>query len=255
MLLQNKSFLASNGIRYLVGAPAVTGVLARSLLSGKVGAQRNRYIGGAALYKGNSTPVGYTPTGGAWYPNRVSGGLASRFFIIGEGDVAQAILAGGLGGQVTMAGSSSLTALGSLIIDMIANIIAAGGLTASIFAVMDAIVDMVGAGDIIPALGALGGMVSDLTGAAAIMASPYAQAFMTSSISSSSILSPENLASSVWNAMIANYQTVGTTGKALTSAGSAGDPWASLLASYSDDETFGAFVQKLITTAKFLALK
>lgn len=65
----------------------------------------------------------------------------------------------------------------------------------------------------------------------------------------------EQLVDGVWNAMTTEYQEVGSTGKALTSAGSAGDPWSGIMAGYTDDATFGAFMKKLMTTGKFIALK
>ena len=111
MLLQNKSFLACNGLRYLAGAPAVSGVLSRNDLGGTINTKRNRYIGEATLYKGDATPSGYTPTGGAWYPNRITGGMGSRYLVRGSGSVSSAILAGGLNGAITITGSGTIVTL------------------------------------------------------------------------------------------------------------------------------------------------
>ena len=112
MLLQNKSFLTCNGLRYLAGAPAVSGVIARSLLGGTVASQPNRYIGQANFYKGDATPSGYNPTSGAWYPNRKIGGMASRYLLVGSGEVSDnSILAGGLNGSVNMIGSGYINTL------------------------------------------------------------------------------------------------------------------------------------------------
>ena len=72
---------------------------------------------------------------------------------------------------------------------------------------------------------------------------------------STGVMTEATISAAVWNSVIANYQSTGSTGKALSSAGAAGDPWTALLASYTDDATFGAFVKKLLTTGKFIGLK
>jgi hypothetical protein len=63
------------------------------------------------------------------------------------------------------------------------------------------------------------------------------------------------LADAVWDEATADHSTAGTTGKALQDAGSAGNPWSALIASNNTPDTFGWFVQKLLTVAKFLGLK
>lgn len=69
-------------------------------------------------------------------------------------------------------------------------------------------------------------------------------------------LTDPNLAAAVWDAVIANYLTAGTTGKALSDAGSAGNPWGSPILGNTDAGTFGELVgKKLLTVAKFLGLK
>ena len=65
-----------------------------------------------------------------------------------------------------------------------------------------------------------------------------------------------NLANVVWNELTANHLTAGTTGKALSDAGSAGNPWSSPITGNTTAGTFGELVgKKLLTIAKFLGLK
>lgn len=65
-----------------------------------------------------------------------------------------------------------------------------------------------------------------------------------------------NIAASVWDALIANHLTVGSTGKALNDAGAAGNPWGTTVTGNTDPGTFGELVgKKLLTVAKFLGLK
>lgn len=65
----------------------------------------------------------------------------------------------------------------------------------------------------------------------------------------------ERLAIAVWEEPTSDHSTAGTTGKALTDAGSAGNPWSANLEDNVDPGTFGYFIQKLLTVAKFLGLK
>lgn len=60
----------------------------------------------------------------------------------------------------------------------------------------------------------------------------------------------------IWDEPIANHLTAGTTGKALSDAGGAGNPWSSPVTGNTDIGTFGELVgKKLLTVAKFLGLK
>jgi len=68
-------------------------------------------------------------------------------------------------------------------------------------------------------------------------------------------LSPEALAASLLNALLAEYNEPGTVGEALNNVGASGNPWSSLTADNNTAGTFGARIQKLLTTANFLGLK
>jgi len=60
----------------------------------------------------------------------------------------------------------------------------------------------------------------------------------------------------IWDEPIASHLTAGTTGKALSDAGSAGNPWSSTITGNTTAGTFGELVgKKLLTIAKFLGLK
>jgi len=60
----------------------------------------------------------------------------------------------------------------------------------------------------------------------------------------------------VWNELVANHLTAGTTGKALSDAGGAGNPWSTPVSGNTDSGTFGELVgKKLLTIGKFLGLK
>ncbi len=74
--------------------------------------------------------------------------------------------------------------------------------------------------------------------------------------SNSAGLTELNLAASVWDELVANHLTVGSTGKALNDAGAAGNPWSTSIVGNTGAGTFGELVgKKLLTVAKFLGLK
>lgn len=81
---------------------------------------------------------------------------------------------------------------------------------------------------------------------------PTAQTYVTRSASSSATL----LSATIWDEPIASHLTDGSTGKALSDAGSAGNPWSSPITGNTTAGTFGELVgKKLLTVAKFLGLK
>lgn len=64
------------------------------------------------------------------------------------------------------------------------------------------------------------------------------------------------IADAVWDELTASHVTAGTTGKALTDAGAAGNPWSTVVVGNTDAGTFGELVgKKLLTVGKFLGLK
>jgi len=64
------------------------------------------------------------------------------------------------------------------------------------------------------------------------------------------------VAQAVWDEATTGHQTATTTGKALTDAGAAGNPWSTPVTGNTAAGTFGELVgKKLLTVAKFLGLK
>lgn len=65
----------------------------------------------------------------------------------------------------------------------------------------------------------------------------------------------ETIEGSVLDAQTSGHVAAGTVGKAISSAGAAGDPWGVDMITYTDDATFGAFVKKLLSLDNFMALR
>jgi hypothetical protein len=229
MLLQNKSFLTCNGLRYLAGAPAVSGVLARSDLTGQGNSKLNRFIGEAKLYKGDATPSGYSLTGGAWYPSRFAGGMSARYSAIGSGTVRQGSLAGGFNltapalagvGSLSNAdafmaifGTATLIGLGSIsnaaalgAVELAATLLGQGDLTGSLISLLDLMATLDGEGS----------FDSDISGAVEAAVSLLGQGDFTGSVRglvelTATLLSAGELSEAgldgVWNMAVSLYGT------------------------------------------------
>lgn len=104
--------------------------------------------------------------------------------------------------------------------------------------------DLAGSGDLTAALSLIAFVVSELTGSGTTGGTLRGDVGLSADISSSSTLSPENLAAAVWNSIAASFNTAGTMGAKMNSAASAGDPWATALpGSYLSTEAGGILAQ------------
>ena len=99
------------------------------------------------------------------------------------------------------------------------------------------------------AIGALAGMSGSATITMDASAVSYAIGYLSGTSSNESEFSPDALARAVWDAVASDFNTAGTMGEKLNDAGSAGNPWASLLASNNSAGSFGEFVQSLPSAA------
>ena len=59
----------------------------------------------------------------------------------------------------------------------------------------------------------------------------------------------------VLDAMLEDHDLPGSVGEGIGAAGTAGDPWIGALEDYDDPTQFGGYMRKILTTAKFIALK
>jgi len=80
----------------------------------------------------------------------------------------------------------------------------------------------------------------------------YAVGWLEGSTEDKSSLTSANIATAVWEKILAGDTSAA---EALLAAGTAGDPWTGIMANYTDDSTFGAFVRKLLTTNGYFGLR
>lgn len=185
----------------------------------------------------SSIPSGYY-AGGAWLLPQVSGGMAAFSGVDGDGALNFANLAGGLNAQSSITGSGDIIfAQAGLIVSAVALISGSSTFSADIIGTLNASASLAGQGQITASLGALASAVANITGNSSISVTPYATGNMSALIRSYGDLTPEGIASAVWNSIAAQFNTAGTMGAKVNSAASAGDPWSTILpGSYVDGE-------------------
>lgn len=206
----------------------------------------------------SSYPDG-VPTGDAYITSVKNGRLASYTDIIGTGSLTATATLAKLS-EANLSGSGSLTAAIGAVVQSAANLSGSGSLSASLGILTNMAGSLSGSGSLTANLSALVGLSSNLSGSGSISADLKGTGAMSAAITigGTGYLSNDDvsrLSSAVWEEATADHSTAGTTGKALQDAGSAGNPWSALIASNNTPDTFGWFVQKLLTVAKFLGLK
>lgn len=169
--------------------------------------------------------------------------LSSTTTISGVSDTTFA-MAMGLAAQSDLTGSGTITGGLSLVIQLACGILASGTTSASLVGKLEMASALAGSGDLVASLNLIAFVISALTGSGTISGTFFGTASLEADISSSSTLSPENLAAAVWNSIAASFNTAGTMGNKMNSAASAGDPWGTVLpGSYLSTEAGGILAQ------------
>ena len=197
--------------------------------------------------------VGYRPPY-SWILAPKAGGLSShRQSTITFSQTA--VLAGGLPASGSTTITFSQTATGGLIVS------GSGSATITFSQTGNILSIAAGSGSATITLSgtALIGALAGLSGSTSITLSPAATinaiGYLSGISTSETEFSAAALAQAVWQAAASDYNDAGSMGEKLNDAGSAGNPWASLLVDNDDAGTFGERIQKLLTTIKYIALK
>ena len=262
MLLGNRSVFQKNAMTYRNGT-STAGAYSANVINNltQTGRNRNIYVNDMlqTFNRVDAVPIGYIAPYG-WVMPQKDGGMASlkQSFAFG---LLTPILVGAKNGTSNIAASIAITnADATLVAQAIANIAASIAITnAQLAAVLNAIANTLAASGSMntPTIGALAGIFSN-TSASIVLTSGSMNnsiGFMTSDITPFTELSPQSLAAAVLDALLADHTDPGSVGEALNNVGASGNPWASLLADNNTAGTFGAKIQKLLTTSKFLGLK
>ena len=216
-LIGNRSVLLKSPGRYFGGATVSDN---RSNF-GTPGSTRGRFFGG--FPQTSATPSGYRPPY-SWVLPVKPGELASVNNLMGGSSVALS-MAAGVNGDATLTGAGSITqATGQLVISMVATLAGTGTVSAAdLRGYLNAVATLTGAGSIVAPIAALAWAHAATSGGGTISsATPYATGTLAATIRGYSDLTPEGIRDKVWDALLANYQTTGSAGKALAAASSGG---------------------------------
>lgn len=238
-LLGNYSVYLKNPATY-IGGVQVSNV--RNAF-GENGQNLQMYFGeseGGGLPLTSSMPTGTEPPY-SYHLAETGGELSSTTLINGVGDLTSS-QQNGINIVASIAGMGVIDTAGlSLVTSMVAAIAGSGTLTGSMVGTVQLAADLAGSGDLSGSLAMLSGLVANLAGQGLISSDLKGKLFMEADIYvNQSEATVQQIAAGVWDALAAQYNSSGTMGEKMNSAGGAADPW--------DDS-------RALTVAKFLGLK
>ncbi len=248
-LLQN-NFRDTLGVYKFYGATISNGAYPSSTEANfhRTGAQRNLTAGEGVTNQQVGYPYGHLHPQ-SWSMPQKAGALSSYNNLNGLGTINADILAVKLA-EAALTGTGELTAIGSLIVQALATITGNGGITAAdLKAFLQAVASIGGSGEISEAdLEGLGALIASLTGTGTLddsTATGIAE-LIADLVVTGTGLTTANVASAVWGALATSNNSAGSMGEKLNDAGSAGNPWAALLADNVDPDTFGWLLNQYI---------
>lgn len=219
------------------------------------GALKNRYLGG--FEETSATPNGYLHPM-AWVLPVKPGGMSSYTTATASITKNSAIA---YEGQNLVGSANIVITVTNAQLDQIIQAIASAIIqVSSLNADMSAAVGIQASANIaLAVLNAQLGGIFDVTASGTIITDTItdmtALANMEAEAGGPTPLSPEALAQAVWNAMLTDFQEIGSAGKALSDAGGSGNPWSAITADNDDPGTFGKHVQELLKRNFYLGTK
>lgn len=183
-----------------------------------LGRNKNRLISydapaGAAK---SSTPEGYRLTDSQLHPPLKSGGLGTSAGGVAGVGALTAAAASGRNLTALLNGSGQLTAAGQLVVSASATLSGSGGIVnADARALLQAAATLTGSGSIVGTLRADAYLDADLSGVGTVAGTITAIGHLSASVVPFTELSPQNLATAVWNTLVATQELDGTMGYAL----------------------------------------
>jgi len=239
MLLTNYSVLIASSCHQVgvCGANNIFGYLQPHVM-------RNYYLNESGISEKDGFPTATQPPYSCVPPFK-GGLLSSTTYIKSLGELSISSLSKGVNCESSIQGEGDLLASLSLIIQMACDILASGDLDGSISGKLEMAASLAASGDLEGSLGLIANMIATVDGDGDLESDARGKLYMEADITSSSELSPQSLAAAVWSALAASFNEVGTMGNKLNSAGSAGDPWGTILPNGYSGEQAGAIIDRL----------
>lgn len=247
-LLQN-NYRDTLGVYKFHGASTIDGALPSNLVNAthRTGAQRNLCAGQGVTNQQAGYPYGHLHPQ-SWSMPQKAGGMSTYQEVTGSGTVTASILAVKLA-EADLTGLGSLSAIGSLVVQLLADIAGSGEISdADLKAFLQAVASIGGSGEISDAdLEGFGAILAALTGNGTLEDSIVTGTgeLTADLVVTGTGLSTANVGQAVWSALASANNVAGTMGEKLNDAGSAGNPWASLLADNNTPDTFGWALQQV----------
>lgn len=222
-------------------------------LTGMVRAERKNWFAGDHTPDKKSGYVDGCLPPATWMMPTVAGGMASRGFVGGSGSINPNLLMT-LAAQATVTGQGDITAIGGLIVNLLANISGSGGVfSADAKAFLNLLATISGSGGVASSsqLRGLGALVATLAGTGVASGTLPATGQLGATIRGYGDLTPEGLRDAVWSALATQYNVTGTMGQKLNNAASGGVDyaalgaavWEALTSAHNTAGTFGAAAQ------------
>jgi hypothetical protein len=185
----------------------------------------------AAWQAKSGVPDGYRAPY-AWVLPKKAGGLSARNNLSGAGALSLT-MARGLNGAAGLTGAGSLSGTAALIVSLVAAVTGSGTITsASAIAFLNLAANLAGAGNITASIKAIGHALAALSGSGTATSTIRATGALTADIAvTGDLLNSANVGAAVWSAIATANNEAGTMGEKLNDAGSAGNPWATVIES------------------------
>lgn len=177
----------------------------------------------------SGVPDGYA-LGYAWAIPIKAGGMRTSKNLAGSGALTGALTLG-KDLSATLIGSGSLTASCALVVSLVAALSGSGTITnAALLGRLNLAAALAGSGNLTGAMTALANCAASLSGAGAVNASLRGTSSLSAEIVvTGDLLNSANVADAVWGAIATSQNVAGTMGEKLNDAGSAGNPWATVI--------------------------
>lgn len=148
--------------------------------------------------------------------------------LIGESNITGNLNAG-INISSTLSGDSLLSGDVLALVNLVATTIGTSTFTADVTGGVDLSSTLNGSSSLTSTLTAIADLVSTIIGTGTLTNTLSATANLDCTITPYTELSPESLAASVWNALAASYNAVGSMGEKMNDAGSASNPWTEII--------------------------
>lgn len=181
----------------------------------------------------SGVPDGYRPPY-CWVMPQTDGALSARNNVTGVGTVTLG-LAGGVNGEATLVGTSTLAGTAQLVISLLASLSGSGTISSAVMqAFLQLAAALSGSSAAAGTATAIAHLATALAGVGTVAATSAATALGTLAAAitvTGGTLTTANVGASVWGALAASNNDTGTMGEKLNDAGSASNPWTEVIES------------------------